>query len=258
MELTGNTILITGGSAGIGLAFAQKFAELGNEVIVTGRNPAKLEAAKAASPNITTIQSDAGNPNDIRALASQLQEQHPKLNVLFNNAGVMVHRNLGVSDDDLESLTSEVDINVSGPIRLVSAFIKQIKANKGTIINVSSGLAFVPLHSAPIYSATKAAIHSYSVSLRQQLGNHGVEVIELMPPAVRTEMLGEVPAEGGFQIMTTDELVNATIKGIQAGRKEIRPGQANQLHWMSRIAPGFINAQLEKGSKALIPPSELA
>ncbi|MEM7436759.1 MAG: SDR family NAD(P)-dependent oxidoreductase [Myxococcota bacterium] len=258
MKLTGNTMLITGGSAGIGLALAQKFAELGNDVIVTGRNAEKLEAAKAASSRITTVQSDAGDPEQIKALATQMREQHPKLNVLINNAGVMFHRNLSVPTDDLTGLTAELDINVAGPIRLVSAFIEQLKANKGTIINVSSGLAFVPLHSAPIYCATKAAIHSYSVSLRQQLAREGVEVVELMPPAVRTEMLGEVPDEGGFQILTTDQLVQATIKGLESGRHEIRPGQANQLHWMSRIAPGFINAQLEKGSKSLIPPPELA
>lgn len=258
MELKGNTILITGGSGGIGLAFAKKFAELGNDVIITGRNPAKLDEAKAAVPGLATIKSDAGDSAAIKALAAQVREQYPKLNVLMNNAGVMFHRNLSVPEDDLESFTSEVDINVSGPIRLVSAFIEQLKANRGTIINVSSGLAFVPLHSAPIYSATKAAIHSYSVSLRQQLSNQGVEVIELMPPAVRTEMLGEVPDEGGFQILTTEQLVQATVKGLQSGRSEIRPGQANQLHWMSRIAPAFINAQLEKGSKALIPPAELA
>lgn len=258
MKLEGNTILITGGSSGIGLAFAKKFAELGNDVIVTGRNPSKLDEAKASVPGITTIQSDAGNPAEIKALAAQVRKQHPTLDVLMNNAGVMFHRNLSVSEDDLASFTSEVDINVSGPIRLVSAFIDQLKANRGTIINVSSGLAFVPLHSAPIYSATKAAIHSYSMSLRQQLSDQGVEVIELMPPAVRTELLGDVPSEGGFQILTTDQLVEATVKGLQAGRSEIRPGQANQLHWMSRIAPAFINAQLEKGSKALIPPAELA
>ncbi|MEM7134967.1 MAG: SDR family NAD(P)-dependent oxidoreductase [Myxococcota bacterium] len=258
MKLTGNTMLITGGSAGIGLALAQKFAELGNDVIVTGRNAEKLEAAKAASGRITTVQSDAGDPDQIKTLAAQMREQHPKLNVLINNAGVMFHRNLSVPADDLTGLTAELDINVAGPIRLVSAFIEQLKANKGTIINVSSGLAFVPLHSAPIYCATKAAIHSYSVSLRQQLARQGVEVVELMPPAVRTEMLGEVPDEGGFQILTTDQLVQATIKGLENGRNEIRPGQANQLHWMSRIAPGFINAQLEKGSRSLIPPPELA
>lgn len=254
MKLDGNTMLITGGSAGIGLALAQKFAALGNHVIVTGRNPAKLEAATGSSPKIEAIQSDAGDPQQIRALAAEVRDRYPEMNVLVNNAGVMFHRNLSTPADNLEELTTELDINVAGPIRLVSAFIGQLKENHGTVINVSSGLAYVPLHSAPIYCATKAAMHSYSVSLRQQLAREGVEVIELMPPAVRTELLGDMPAEGGFKILSTGELVEATIKGLEAGREEIRPGQANQLHWMSRIAPAFINAQLEKGSKSFIPP----
>ena len=258
MELSGNTILITGGSSGIGLALAQKFVELDNRVIITGRNPNKLAAAKASLPSIETVQSDAADPKAIQALASQIAEQHPEFNVLVNNAGVMAHRNLTAPARDLTEMTMELDINLAGPIRLVSAFVAMLKANHGTIINVSSGLAFVPLHSAPIYCATKAAMHSYSVSLRQQLAVEGVEVIELMPPAVRTEMLGDMSDDGGFKVIDTGELVNATIKGLRAGQSEIRPGQANQRHWMSRIAPSFINAQLEKGSKGLIPPPELA
>ena len=94
------------------------------------------------------------------------------------------------------------------------------------------------------------------MALRQQLKDQGVEVIELMPPAVKTALTADLPEDGDFKIMTTDELVKETFKGLRAGRDEIRPGQANQLHWMSRIAPGFINAQLEKGSKALVPPPE--
>jgi len=258
MNLSGSTVLITGGSAGIGLAFAQKFLELDNKVIITGRNPGKLAAVKASLPAIETIQSDAADPQAIAALADRIAEQHPELNVLVNNAGLMMHRNLTARAGNLTEMTVELDVNLAGPIRLVSAFIELLKANRGTIINVSSGLAFVPMHSAPIYCATKAAMHSYSVSLRQQLSAEGVEVIELMPPAVRTEMLGDAADDGGFKIITTDELVNATIKGVRAGQLEIRPGQANQLHWMSRIAPNFINTQLEKGSKGLIPPPELA
>lgn len=257
MKLSGNTILITGGSAGIGLALAHKFIELGNKVIVTGRNIERLNAAKSAAPELHTMQSDASDPTAVRALANQVDQQFPELNVLINNAGIMIPKNLTGPTKDLEGLTKELDVNVAGPIRTVSVFVERLKANKGTIINVSSGLAWVPLQLAPIYCATKAALHSYTVSLRQQLADHGVEVIELAPPAVRTELLEDLPEDNSdFKIITTDELVKATIKGLGAGQLEIRPGQANQLYWMSRIAPGFINAQLEKGSKSLVPPPE--
>ena len=121
---------------------------------------------------------------------------------------------------------------------------------------MSSGLAFVPIQLSPIYCATKAALHSYTIALRQQLKDLGVEVIELMPPAVRTDLTADLPDDGDFKIITTEQLMKETFKGLRSGREEIRPGQANQLHWMSRIAPAFINAQLEKGSKALVPPPE--
>lgn len=252
MKTTGNTVLITGGGSGIGLTFARKFLSLGNEVIVTGRNAAKLEKAKAANPGLHTIQSDVADVAQIRALAETMRSDFPKLNVLMNNAGIMVHMNIAEPADDLEALTREIDINVSGTIRVTSALIEQLKSNRGTIMNVSSGLAYVPLTSAPIYCATKAAMHSYTTSLRFHLQGSGVEVIELMPPATQTEMLGEIP-EGDFKVMTQDELLSATMKALQGGKTEIRPGQSNQLHWMSRIAPSFINKQLYNGSKDLIP-----
>lgn len=114
-------------------------------------------------------------------------------------------------------------------------------------------LAFVPLTSAPIYCAAKAAIHSYTSSLRFQLQDTGVHVVELMPPAVKTELTADLSEGNGFKLVTPDELVAATFKALEAGRVEIRPGQANQLHWLSRLAPGFINGMLHKASRPLIP-----
>jgi uncharacterized oxidoreductase len=139
----------------------------------------------------------------------------------------------------------------------VSALIEQLKGNKGTIVNVSSGLAFVPLQAAPVYCATKAAMHSYTISLRQQLAEHGVEVVELMPPAVKTG-LAPIPEEAGAKVITTDILVDATLNALEKGRTEIRPGQANSLRFMSRVAPNFMAGQLAKGSKHLIPPGATA
>lgn len=251
MNLTGNTILITGGSTGIGLALAKKFVELENKVIITGRTESKLAQAASEVSGIETIRCNASDALAVADMAAIVKKDHPQLNVLINNAGIFLNKNLSKNDEDLSTLTAEVDINLSGPIRTVAALIDVLIQNRGTVINVSSGLAFVPLASAPVYCATKAALHSYSLSLRAQLQDHGVRVIELMPPAVRTELTADLPEDAGFTIISTDELVVATIKGLRADRDEIRPGQANQLHWMSRVAPGFINRQLAKNSKSL-------
>jgi len=252
MKLTRRTILITGGSAGIGLAFALKFLELGNEVIVTGRRQAVLDQVKAKRPKLHTMQSDVADPAQIAALAARVKSDFPKLDVLMNNAGIMLYKNLRAPAADLAGLMAEMNVNVGGVITTTSAFMDILKANKGTVINTSSALAFVPLHSAPIYSATKAAIHSYTQSLRFQLEETGVEVIELMPPGVKTDMTVEL-AEGGVSVITTDELVKQSFAALKTGAVEIRPGQSKQLAFMRRLAPDFINRQLWKASKNLVP-----
>ncbi|HYT20536.1 MAG TPA: SDR family NAD(P)-dependent oxidoreductase [Candidatus Polarisedimenticolia bacterium] len=252
MKLTDRTILITGGSAGIGLAFALKFLELGNEVIVTGRRQAALDEVKAKHPRLHIIQSDAADTAQIAALAARVKVEFPKLDVLMNNAGILLYKNLKATTSDLDGLMAEMNINVGGVLRTMSAFVDILRANKGTVINVSSGLAFVPLPPAPIYSATKAAIHSYTQSLRFQLEETGVEVIEIMPPAVKTDLTAAL-SEGGASLMTTDELVKQSFASLKAGSLEIRPGQSKTLAWMRRLAPGFINRQLWKASKKLVP-----
>lgn len=253
MKLNNRTILITGGSAGIGLAFALKFLELGNTVIVTGRRQSVLDELKASYPKLHTIQSDIADPAQIASLAQRMKGEYPKLDVLMNNAGIMVHRNLRGPASDLNGLTAEIDVNLGGTIRATSAFIDILTANKGTVINVSSGLAFVPLSSAPIYCATKAAVHSYTQSLRFQLEQSGVEVIELMPPAVKTALSADLPEGGLVSLITTDELLKQTFAAFKKGKLEIRPGQANLLALMRRLAPGFMNRQLWKASKNLVP-----
>src|SRR4051812_47503428 len=252
MKLTGRTILITGGSTGIGLAFARKFLGLGNEVIVTGRRQAVLDQVKARYPKLHTIQSDVSDAAQIAALATRVKSDFPKLDVLMNNAGILLYKNLKAPAADLTGLMAEMNINVGGVIGTTSALIDVLKGNKGTVINVSSGLAFVPLPAAPIYSATKAAIHSYTQSLRFQLEETGVEVIELMPPAVKTDMTTEL-AEGGGSVISTDELVKQSFALLKAGVLEIRPGQSRQLAFLRRLAPNFINRQLWKSSKKLVP-----
>jgi uncharacterized oxidoreductase len=252
MKLTDRTILITGGSAGIGLAFALKFLDLGNEVIVTGRRQAVLDQVKANYPKLHTIQSDVADPKQIAGLAARVKANFPKVDVLMNNAGIMLHKNLKVPAVDIAGLMAEMNVNVGGVIGTISAFIDILRANKGTVINTSSALAFVPLPSAPIYSATKAAIHSYTQSLRFQLEETGVEVIELMPPGVKTDMTAGL-AEGGVSVITTDELVKQSFAALKSGALEIRPGQSKQLAFLRRLAPDFINRQLWKASKKLVP-----
>jgi uncharacterized oxidoreductase len=258
MKLTGRTILITGGSAGIGLAFAIRFMELGNEVIVTGRRQAVLDQIKAKHPKLHTLQSDAADPAQIAALAVRVKADFHGLDVLMNNAGIMLYKNLSAPAADLEGLMTEMNVNVGGVVRTTSAFVDILVANKGTVINMSSALAFVPLACTPIYSATKAAIHSYTQSLRFQLEDAGVEVIEIMPPAVRTDMTVELSAAGGVSLIDADDLVKLSLKALAAGAREVRPGQANALAFMRRLAPDFINRQLWKSARKLVPAREHA
>ena len=252
MKLTNRTMLITGGSAGIGLAFALKFLKLGNRVIVTGRRQAVLDEIQAKHPGLHAIRSDVADPAQIAMLAETINRHFPQLDVLMNNAGISRYKNLSVPASDLADLMTEVDVNFGGVVRTTSAFIDTLKRNRGTIINVSSALAHVPLPCIPIYCATKAAIHSYTQSLRFQLEDSGVDVIELMPPAVRTEMTAGLPDEG-LPMITTEKLVALSMTALKRGRLEVQPGQAAQLAMLRRVAPAFINRQLWKAAKPLVP-----
>lgn len=253
MKLTNRTILITGGSAGIGLAFALRFVDLGNDVIVTGRRQAVLDEVKAKHPKLHTIQSDVADSEQIAALAARVKADFPKLDVLVNNAGISRYRNLKTPAADLTELMVEMNINVGGVLRMTSAFIDILTANKGTLINISSGLAFVPLPCLPIYCATKAAIHSYTQSLRFQFEDKGMEIIEIMPPAVKTDMTADLSEGDGITLISTDELVKHSFASLKAGVLEIRPGQSRQLALLRRVAPNFINRQLWKASKNFVP-----
>ncbi|MFC0101819.1 SDR family oxidoreductase [Sphingopyxis terrae] len=187
MKTTGNTILVTGGGSGIGLALAQRWHDAGNVVIVTGRNSAKLDAAIAGRANMHALPLDVTDADAIAAFAADIVQRFPDLNVLVNNAGVMMYEALD-GERDLSDAEATVVTNLLGPIRLTDALIDHLVARSdGAIVNVTSGLAFVPLPKAPTYSATKAALHSYTQALRVQLAGR-VEVIELAPPAVRTEL----------------------------------------------------------------------
>ncbi|WP_375459257.1 SDR family oxidoreductase [uncultured Enterovirga sp.] len=185
MNATGNTILITGGGSGIGRALAHRFHDLSNRVIVAGRRPEALDETVAGRKGMAFLVLDVGDPANIAAFTARILTEHPDLNVLINNAGIMRAEDL-TAERDLADAEATIVTNLLGPIRLTNALVSHLaRAPDAAIVNVSSGLAFVPLTSTPTYSATKAAIHSYTVSLRQQLRGR-IEVIELVPPAIQT------------------------------------------------------------------------
>ena len=257
MELKNSTVLITGGTSGIGLEFVKQLMQQQATVIITGRDAAKLEQAKKQFPQIHTFQSDVSNPADIKQLYEQVTKQFPQLNIIINNAGIMRNMDLQDTRMSLEDITREIDTNLSGTIRMVHQFLPHLKTKKeATIVNVSSGLAFVPMSISPVYCATKAGIHSYSQSLRLQLKNTKIKVFELAPPGTETPLMDNF--EGivdSKQNMKVDKMVSIAIKGILKDKLEIRPGLSNVLKIMSRVAPNFIANMLhqttEKAKKKL-------
>jgi uncharacterized oxidoreductase len=249
MKMSDNVILITGGASGIGFELAGQLLALRNTLIITGRDRAKLDLAQTKLPGIHTIQSDASDPAAIGALFEKVTREFPGLNVLINNAGIMRQLNLHDKENDLKALTQEIETNLNGPIRMVKQFLPHLKAKPAAaIMNVSSGLAFVPLPIAPVYCATKAGLHSFTLSLRAQLKNTKVQVFELAPPATKTALLGDFHPDDmkGTEIMAVDAMVKRAIQGLEKDELEIRPGQSNNLKFMSRIAPQFILNQLSK------------
>jgi uncharacterized oxidoreductase len=256
MKLQNRTVLITGGTSGIGLELAKQLMKRGNVVVITGRDQAKLDAAKRTLPGLYTYRSDVSDPGDITALHESVLAQCPALDTLINNAGIMRNLNLN-GTRDLHDVAREIEINLSGPVRMIQQFLPHLKSkNDALIVNVSSGLAFIPMAISPVYCATKAALHSFTRSLRAQLEGTNVTVIELAPPAVETALLRAEFAEEmkGQKAMDVTVLARKAIAAIEAGHLEIRPGLSNVLKIMSRIAPGFMFNQLAKMTKTKTLP----
>ena len=195
MNLTNNTILITGGAAGIGFALARALALRGNRVIICGRNQAALDSAQAQVPELVTRVCDLNDSASRDALVGWLRAAHPDLNVLVNNAGVQYRRQL-VEPDALDGLELEVATNFTAPVLLIGALLPTLQRHPSVIINVSSGLAFAPMADVPVYCATKAALHSYTLSLRHQLRHTSVRVVEMAPPIVDTGLGGGARSSG--------------------------------------------------------------
>lgn len=198
MKRTGNTILITGGGSGIGEALAHRFHDLGNIVIIAGRRQDALDKAIEGRADMHAVAVDVEDPAAITAFAKTVIERFPALNVLINNAGIMRRETVDTARD-LTDAEAMITTNVLGPIRLIDALVDHLVARPDSaIVNVTSGLSFVPLIVAPTYSATKAAVHSYTMSLREVLKGK-VEVIELAPPGVQTELTPGQATRSGYQ-----------------------------------------------------------
>jgi uncharacterized oxidoreductase len=239
MHLSGNTILITGGSSGIGLALAERFIQVGNQVIITGRREAALEDVRRKLPEVITEVSDSGNADDRVRLVADITKRHPDLNVVINNAGIQRKLDLKASEP-WEQTREEIAINLEGPLHLASLVIPHLLGRTNSvIINVSSGLAFVPLVAAPVYSATKAAIHSYTLSLRHQLRGTPIEVIEVIPPAVHSN-LGGSHAFG----VPIDEYADSVMAQLAEGRIEVTYQFSAQTSQASRAEADALFARL--------------
>jgi uncharacterized oxidoreductase len=210
MKITGNTILITGGGSGIGRALAEAFHSEGNQVVIAGRRKKLLDDTIAANPGMKAAALDIEKPDAIRNLAEQLKKDYPALNVVIHNAGIMKPEFL--PDGSVADAEATVAINLLGPIRLTAALLPLLlKQPHATLLTVSSGLAFVPMAVTPTYSATKAAIHSYTQSLRYQLRNSSVQVLEIIPPYVQTELAGAHQASDP-NAMPLEEFIAETMK----------------------------------------------
>jgi uncharacterized oxidoreductase len=221
MQITGNTILITGGGSGIGRALAEAFHAEGNQVVIAGRRKELLDETTAANPGMKSVVFDIGNGSTIPSFADKLKADFPTLNVVIHNAGIM--RMESLRDGTVADCEATIATNLMGPIRLTAALLPLLlQQPHATIMTVSSGLAFVPMATTPAYCATKAAIHSYTQSLRYQLKDTSVQVLELIPPYVQTELAGTRQANDPNAMPLKDFIVESmNILKTSPGASEI-------------------------------------
>lgn len=245
MDLSGNTVLITGGTSGIGLAFAEAFLKEGSKVVICGRREHRLQQLEQQHPGLITRAADVANPAGREELARWVVEEHPETNILVNNAGVQLAIDL-TRPVDLERIYHEVDTNFVAPVHLASLLTPHLAGQpKAAIINISSGLAFAPLAFMPIYCATKAAIHSYTLSLRYQLRNTAVTVFEIAPPSVDTK-LGHDRREDKNQShggMPVEDLITEAMQALRDDVLEAPIAMAKNLHQKREALFPMMNRQ---------------
>jgi uncharacterized oxidoreductase len=232
MNTNGNTILITGGATGIGLTLAETFLKEGNQVIICGRRKDKLLEANRKVPQVVVKVCDVSKTKDRKSLVEWVIAKYPDLNILVNNAGIQRQVDFTKGETDLVNGDDEIQINFSAPIQLSAMFIPHLlKLKESAIVNISSALGFVPLTIVPVYCATKAAIHSFSWSLRHQLRNSGIKVFEVIPPTVDTELdrCARERRKQEYRGIQAGEVAEATLAGLAKDDYEITIGQAQGL-----------------------------
>lgn len=242
MDLKNSTVLITGGTSGIGLELVRQLTGEGATIIVTGRNIDALNATKKQFPNVHTFQSDVSNPKDIEQLYKDVTQQFPDLNIIINNAGLMRLIDLQDTSMDLENINREITTNLSGTIQMVHQFLPHLTTKKSAaIVNVSSGIAFMSYSAAPIYSATKAGVRAYTQALRLQLEDTNVKVFEMIPPGVNTNLQNDwaVQPNPGM-MMNADKMVSIAIKDLKNDKPELKPFLISILKVAGRIFPGLL------------------
>ena len=232
MNVKGNVVLITGGATGIGLSLVKEFVDAGNEVIICGRRQDKLDDAKKLFPSIQTKQFDLSLSKEREALYKWIKTNFPKLNILINNAGIQRGVDFRKGIEAIKTIDNEIAINLEAPIQLCAYFIPLLQTQKeSAIINVTSGLGFIPSVAMPVYSATKAALHSFSITLRRQLQNTSIKVFEIIPPMVDTDLdKGERRKRGlTYFGITADQTAKESFEAIQNNQYEFAVGEAKNF-----------------------------
>lgn len=244
MQLNNNTILLTGGTSGIGLELLRKFYELGNKLIVTSSNPENLNKLHTEFPKVSTVVCDLGDSKSVRQLLEHCLNTYPEINILVNNAGIQYNYNWLEEDDGFHKISREIRVNLTSPMHLIYGMLPQLsRKSNAAIINVSSALAFHPKRSAPIYCASKSALHNASKALRYQLKGSSIKVFEIIPPLVDTPMT----AGRGSEKLSTKQLADEFIGNFKKNRYESNIGKTKLLRIIGRIYPKLADKILKNG-----------
>lgn len=242
MNIARNTVLITGGGSGIGLALAKRLLEKNNRVIICGRDEERLKRAKQSFSDLSIIPCDITKADEREQLARNIRKFYPDLNILINNAAVQTHLNLTSGQSNFRDTDIQIETNFTAAVKLIGLFYPLLEDKaQSAIINVTSDLAFVPMALAPVYCATKAALHSFTVSLRYQFRHTHVKVFEVIPPVTDTQ-LDKLDLKKASPEYVADKI----IAGISKNRREIRVGKAKLIYAMSRVSPWLIHFLLNK------------